>query len=241
LCGRRGRGKVARSAESGFARIKKPARFPVPAPSQSERGSQPVAGGGAVPSAGTSPSAGAAASAGGAIDSGPPQPAVPSTKLIARSPFASMSRTQVVVPDASAALNSQLPGASGSVLFVPLHIGAPFSSVGPVVATSVTIILLLAYLFAWPFSSFGVTRSGMVSHTPPSETDLIVRSACSSGSSSLALPEPPQAASAKAATEAVPRARRPECFRIDIVDVSPGYRSAPGPVKSGADFRSKRR
>jgi hypothetical protein len=32
---------------------------------------------------------------------------------------------------------------------------------------------------------------------------LIVKSACSSGSSSLALPEPPQAASTRAATEAV--------------------------------------
>ena len=96
--------------------------------------------------------------------------------------------------------------------------------------TSVTIMRLFAYLFAWPRNCFGVTRTGMVSQIPPSDTALMVRLARISGSSSLALPEPPQAASAKAATEAVPRARRPECFRIDIVDFSPGCRSASEPV-----------
>src|SRR5262245_22128050 len=159
---------------------------------------------------------------------GPPQPSTPSMNTIDRSPLASMSRTQVAEPDASGTVNSQSPGASGSVSVVPLHIGAPFSSVGPVMFTSETIMRLFEYLFASPFSSLGVSRIRTDSHTPPVDTVLTDSVARISGNSSLALP-PLQAVSARAAIAAVPRAK-PRCFRI--INLSPSDR--------GANFRSIR-
>ena len=55
---------------------------------------------------------------------------------------------------------------------VPLHIGAPFSSVGPVTLTSATIMRLLAYLFAWPMNSFGVPGGGHAVHLAAARPDL---------------------------------------------------------------------
>ena len=64
---------------------------------------------------------------------------------IARSPSALMWRWHWAEPEASGALNSQMPGAIGSVAPVPLHIGARLRPSGRI-ATSATIMRLFAYV-----------------------------------------------------------------------------------------------